>query len=349
MIAFFIGLILGLVVMSITISLSAVVVSLFTDSYISIARVFGKTGRRSSPDQKFTWNSDKFVLLPSFYLQLGIDEETDSKYKKVTLAMDLLLMFLNFLYAFVILYFFWKNPKFGARILRSSAEYAAIVGILTVIMRIYRTFIKGQDLASFSRSQVLKLKNGATFEQLDMSIPDGMFDKATRQEKVFYLYLCFSKALWMKNFSALNNLVRQMDLAVRKHGTNSEYAYETLIMGGYYHILFYSSYVNPNPSHAARIYNLIKPAIEADMDANGRRTLAYYQFYILNQPQLASITLNQAIEALQTPDMNRITQAELNLEKRLIEELQDNMTRILNPGTFTKPVIENTFDDAPIF
>ena len=152
----------------------------------------------------------------------------------------------------------------------------------------------------------------------------------------------------MRNFNALNGIVRQLDLALRKHGPNSDYIETTLDVYGYYDILFYSSYVNQNHNHAVRIYNLIKPTLDADKDANGRRVKAYYEFYVMNQSQQASITLNQAIEALRDIDTVINTKAEIDLERRLIEELQDNMTRIMNPGGFGRPVIENTFDDAPL-
>lgn len=333
-------------------ALGTSLIALFSSAWVGTIRIFGKTGRKKKEDSSYTWSNDKFVFLPVFVLNMDLQDDIDSKMKKLNMSMYLVLLFLSSIYAFVILYFFWMNPQFGPTILRASAWMVLINAVLSFFKHLYTVFIKGEDLASFTRNKMMSIKNGSTFEQLDMSIPDGMFEKGSRKDKVLYLHLCYCKALWMKNFTALNNLVRQMDLALRKHGANTEYTYDTMSVFGYYDILFYSSYVNHNAAHAVRIYNIFKPRLEADMDPNGRRVLAYYQFYVQKQAQEASITLNQAIEALHKaemdPDRNDVTQAEIDLERRLIEELQDNMTRVLNPGTFTRPVIENTFDDAPL-
>jgi hypothetical protein len=352
MIATFIGIWLGVIVEGVFMAIGPAIVALFSNSWIGTIRVFGKAGRRKKDEDHYTWSKDKFTLLPILVLNMDMDEGIDAKYKRLTIAMYLVNLVLAGIYSFFILYFFWKNPRFGPRILRNSAIMVLGTGIISLIRQLYITFIKGEDLASFTRSKYLALMSGATYEQMDMSIPDGMYEKGSRKDKVLYLHICYQKALWMKNFAALNNLVRQLDLALRKHGANSEYTYDTLSNFGYYDILFYSTYVNHNASHAVRIYNLIKPTLEADMDPNGRRVLAYYQFYVLKQAQMASITLNQAIDGLHNWDIgmdgNQTTKAEIEVERRLIEELQNNMTQALNPGTFTKPVIENTLDDIPL-
>ena len=346
------GIGLGFIVEGIFMAIGPAVVALFSNSWIGTIRIFGKAGRKKKGEDHYTWSNDKFTLLPLLVLNMDLEEGIDSKFKRLNIAMYLVNILLAGLYAFVILYFFWKNPRFGPRILRESAWIVLGTGILSLIRQLYVMYIKGEDLASFTRTKILALMSGATLEQMDMSIPDGMFEKGSRKDKVLYLHICYLKALWMKNFAALNNLVRQMDIALRKHGANSEYTYDTMSNFGYYDILFYSTYVNHNASHAIRIYNLIKPTLEADMDPNGRRVLAYYQFYVLKQAQEASITLNQAIDGLHDWDIgidgNQTTKAEMEVERRLIEELQNNMTQAMNPGTFTKPVIENTLDDIPL-
>jgi len=345
MISLLFGIGFGVIVFSLFYALATYLVAFFSNSCIGLIKIFGKVGRRHKNGEKFTWNKDKFSIIPRILIIFDLEEH--GKVKKIRLTIGFLILLLGIIYTFVIMYFFWGIPKFVPKLLCYSAIYSVTCIIYSNIILIY-SYIKGDELQEFTWSQKLKIKNGATFEQLNMSIPEGMFEKSSKDAQVGYLYLCFSRSLWMKNFSALNNIVRQLDVALRKHGEKSEYSYDVLTVGGYYDILFYSTYVNPNQSHAVRIYNMIKQTLEADMDPDGRRVLAYYQFYIMNQPQLASITLNQAIEAVYNADTTIFSQAELNLERRLIEELQDNMTRVLNPGTFTKPVIENTFDDAPI-
>ncbi len=347
-VALVLGTILGILVTSAVIVVSSLLTAKLTGAWISQIRIFGKTGKKGRTDENREWHKDKFVLLPVVILNATMEGDFREDLKKMNIVNAILTFAMAGIYAFVGIFLTWKNTAFVASMFKYSAIFAVIEIVLSCLKMIVSKIKKGNSLGNFCLDRFEELKNGLSLEQLNMSVPDTMLDKADQHSKIFYYHMCYTKSLWMRNFNALNGIVRQLDLALRKHGPNSDYIETTLDVYGYYDILFYSSYVNQNHNHAIRIYNLIKPKLDADKDANGRRVKAYYEFYVLNQSQQASITLNQAIEALRDVDTVVTTKAEIDLERRLIEELQDNMTRIMNPGGFGHPVIENTFDDEPL-
>ena len=342
------GLWFGAIVVGIILAVASVITAEISGAWISSVRIFGKNGQKNSRDASRIWHRDKFVFLPKVILQVSPEEGYAEEIKRMNTIMNLLTFMLLGIYAFVFLFLTWREYSFWATCLKYSAFFAVVETVILFIKFINYKLSKGYQLETICQERLNELRNGAPLENLDMSIPDGVIDKADRKGKVFYYHLCFSKSLINRNYTALNGIVRQIDAALRKNGPKSEYVDERLCSIGFYDILFYSSYINPNPKHAQRIYNFIRPTIEADMDVNGRRVLAYYQFYILKQAQAAAITLSQASQSLQNVDTEIFVPAEINLERRLLEELQNNMTRIISPGSFTRPIIENTYDDVPL-
>ncbi len=346
MLAAFFSVIVGFFLLFWFFTLSMFMTTWFTGAYVCTFRLFTKLGKKRTAEEKITWHRDKFTIIP--IVELGHDYDSLSEGEKGRITAISLVIFglIIGIYTFLICFFMWGDQRFLQRVLLLSALYVSVAYVAYLIRRIINEIRLKNGLGSFCREKIKELKDGAAIEQIDLKVSDAVRKKASRFDKCLYLDLCGMKALWNKDFDSLNSIVREQDRNLRKRGPNSDFVYENMLMGGYYLILFYSTYVNPNYNNAVRIYNFIRPALEADMDPNGRRVLAYYQFYIMKQPEVAAITLNQAIEAIQTVDRTRFTNAEYNIEKRLIEELQKNMTEALNPGTFTKPVIENTYDEG---
>ncbi|MBR6402499.1 MAG: hypothetical protein IKS48_03865 [Eubacterium sp.] len=79
-----------------------------------------------------------------------------------------------------------------------------------------------------------------------------------------------------------------------------------------------------NPNNAMKFYEKIRPILETDMDLNGRRVLAYFQYYVLKRPDLAEITLAQADKAEENVKAV-LSKTEQKYEQKLIEELRENM------------------------
>lgn len=346
MLAAFFGIIIGLFLSLWFVAISLMLTTLFTESFVLYFRLFGKTGKKHKSEEKLKWHRDKFSIYPR--VALGVDAENLSEEILRTTNVVSIIIFglISVVFIFLIVFFMIGDQRFLQRMLLFAALDVGVTFVLILIGTIIAGVKSKNGLGTFCREKVKELRQGAAIEQIDLRVSDEVRNKATRYEKCIYLNLCGLKALWNKDFDSLNSIVREQDRNLRRTGPNSDFVYDNILIGGYYLILFYSTYVNPNYNNAVRIYNFIRPSLEADMDPNGRRVLAYYQYYILKQPELAAITLNQGIESLKIFDKAIMTEAEFKLEKRLMEELQNSMTEALNPGTFTRPVIENTYDEG---
>ena len=104
--------------------------------------------------------------------------------------------------------------------------------------------------------------------------------------------------------------------------------HDTALLG--YGLIFQSmnSTVNMNLStifHLRGVNFTIRNELERDMDPNGRRVLAYYQYYIMKNPELADKTIREAEAALTNEESLIFSKAELDLERKLIRQLRVNM------------------------
>ena len=153
--------------------------------------------------------------------------------------------------------------------------------------------------------------------------------------------LCCYNALDKGDYKALAGYLSQIDDMLKlPNGYNKFIGYTQC----YYHIIFYSSYINPNKANAIKFYNVIKERLESDMDPCGRRVLAYYQYYVLSRPDLAIVTINQAEEALaKRAGTNVFTDAEYRFEKDLIEKIKTNMANDSEAASGEHPIIRGNF------
>ncbi|MBO4494701.1 MAG: hypothetical protein J5752_02460 [Clostridiales bacterium] len=86
-------------------------------------------------------------------------------------------------------------------------------------------------------------------------------------------------------------------------------------------MMSYFSFRMKDPERATFFYNRSKKDIDADMDANGRRRLAYYAYYALGDAEMARKYLDQGLEALKVPDTLR-TRYENGLEEKMLKYLK---------------------------
>ena len=70
---------------------------------------------------------------------------------------------------------------------------------------------------------------------------------------------------------------------------------------------------------------MIKFRLEADMEPAGRRVLAAFQLYIMNRPDLAAASITQAEQFLDNHEDSFLEDAELKLERKLIDELKSKI------------------------
>ncbi|MBP5492156.1 MAG: hypothetical protein J6Y08_04865 [Clostridiales bacterium] len=141
------------------------------------------------------------------------------------------------------------------------------------------------------------------------------FEKASLGEKVVYLGIFYRYAEMRNDLMAMAEAAH----AYEKLGTL------TLTETGHTHVdgtLFvYYSFREKNPELAKKYYQHSRKAIDNDMDCNGRRKLAYYAYYILEDKALARTYLEQGLWALTVEDP-RMAKLERTLEERMLGYLK---------------------------
>lgn len=336
---FLLGILIGIEIFQIFyFAVNSLISKMFGQTLVRF-RIFSFEGKRTKKDQKLEWSkNNKFVPYPSaFYgkLDLQIHEDEERKTVYVILAV---LGVVVMTYSAVICTMFWGVNNPSGKLFMGSA-FGVIAFLVVFIYAVLNTTSKeNKILLDRYDTAIRQLQDGATFEQLVLPL-DGLDNPKIRDNvKCAYLNMCALKDIALRDYNHLSNIVRRLDACLLKMG-NGSYTRDTMYYRFYYPIIFYSTYINPNYSNAIRFYNIIKDSLESDMDANGRRVLAYYQYYIVKRPDLAAVTLGQAEQALENFNGNPITQAEINTERILIEELRNNMTKALNPQEGYQPLI----------
>ena len=300
--AFTFGLILGIIISGILRFGVEAIMYRMAGYFLMRIRIFNSEGYRINPEKKLEWRrSSKFMLYPvAAYAKLPYSAEEEEK--KLAIIVDTIMGILTMVYGILICSMYWGvNNRF--------------------------------------QEAVKQLKNGATFEQLELS-QEGLDNPKIRGNvKCAYLSLCWYKAYSLMNYQAMGMYCKMMDTELKKLGSGV-YPADSLYDGYYGIIIFYSTYINPNYTNAIRFYNIVRKNLETDMEANGRRILAYYQFYVLKRPELAAITISQAEQALDASNDSIMTPAEINLERKLIDELRNNMMKVTNPDQGYQPLIK---------
>jgi hypothetical protein len=160
-------------------------------------------------------------------------------------------------------------------------------------------------------------------EEKLLSSPMPAFDyleygKAPVMQRVPYLctyYLCAEIKNDLPALAQAANAFSKLNTATL---TDAGHFSVDTTMFGYY------SFREKNPSMATRHYSHSMKNIDADMDCNGRRKLAYYAFYILEDKDLARTYLEQGLRALKVVDP-RITPAHLHFEERMLNYLKSQL------------------------
>ena len=338
MIVMILGVLFGVFVFNyVMIGITAICI-LLTPHFVLVFEIFGKHGERKVQEQALVWTKRRFSIIP--YLVAGYDlEASDVKDERNYKIIYILLMtLLGFIPGIALLVLLWGLESAHADFLK-GVGVAILSHYFIQILALIR--ISGANQSSFRallRSKALELRKGASYEQIVLPTELLTFRTNDYYTRIKYLEICCRKYLWLQDYNQLNAYIRDMDLTLKHGKKNGGFIYSPLYVDGYYQILYYSTFVNPNFVNATRVYNVIKTYLEQDMNANGRRVLAYYQYYVMKRPDLAAITLSQAVEGMKQAKFLKMCDADIALSNRLIDQLQDIMTNQLNPAE-RKPVI----------
>ena len=285
--------------------------------------VYGIEFRRSGFKDKFIRTKGRFKILPLVMCtKKNLTEKEDMLYIAICAFVKLILfggMFLLYVIPHKKDMDYYRGVQFLCGLFTGMLIYAITYIILYVIL-----IAKGSNnnLMKINRRAFDQLWAGASFSELDID-PAYTEDKSiTKLMRCSHLNLCCARALEQGDYNGLTNLVRKLDEIL--YVVNDYDRFESYT-GCYYQILFYSTYINYNVQNAMKFYNIIGQRLENDMDPNGRRILAYYQYYILRQPDKAEISLRQAEDAINKMQDSFFTRAEIELEKKFIKELKFNM------------------------
>ncbi|SNU07976.1 hypothetical protein SAMN06297422_11394 [Lachnospiraceae bacterium] len=299
------------------------IISLPMGLYLLSFSIFGKECGRTAKNEKFVWRNCHFSVFPvAIFGKPYIKEKEDLFFAFSKLIINAVIFVSIFLFVMI------KNKVgiFGMGFVSGITAGSAFCAIIYLVLSFIK-ILKGDNriLYKLTNAELEKLKNGTSFSQINIYPEMAANKKINRTFRATQWNFCCYNALDKHDYVALGNYLRQMDELLK--GPNG---YDTFISYTlcYYHIIFYSSYINPNRINAMKFYGVIKDRLESDMEPNGRRVLAYYQLYIMNRPDLAAVTIDQAEQAIikRTGD-DIFTQAELKLEKRLINEIKDNIRR----------------------
>ena len=108
-------------------------------------------------------------------------------------------------------------------------------------------------------------------------------------------------------------------------------------------MMLYYSFRVKDPEKATFHYNRSKNDIDRDMDANGRRRLAYYAYYTLCDADAARKYVDQGLDALKVPDPLR-TRYENGLEEKMLKYLKSVLDQRETEERAKKEGSDATFD-----
>ena len=339
---FIIGAFVGLELFFVLHILVNKIISKMMGMFMMSVWIFSKRGIRTHENAEFTWiKNSKFSIAP--IVVYGKIDLTSEERRKYNLTVGAFLGLIVMLYSVIACSQFWGVRSSSGRFFMGIA-LMMIVLLVVYAMATIKMLNRGSEVLFDRYNEIItQLKNGATFEQIQIPMIDYYDPKIESSLKCAFLHLSFYKAFALKDFANLGKITQRLDAEMKNMGRGN-YTTEPLYMGYYYPIIFYSTYINPNYANAIRFYNIAKNVLDAEKEPNGLRVMAYYQFYIMRKPDLAAITISRAEQALEEHNNPNIFPAEIEMERKLIAELRDNMTKIISPDYGYQPIISPNYD-----
>ena len=338
----FFGSILGIYAYNIVFSLSQVILAKIMGLYLIRFALFGTEWTKSSTKGKVEKHKGKFTFFPSLiYSKPQISKSEDTRYGFSCMAVTTVIVMIPcVIYLFICKGGLFARQNLFVTFIVFGAMYMTIcMPVLTALKMGNKSNRHARDLYAASLD---KLWHGS-FADIEV-YPDVANDpKVNTTYRVIHMNMCISKALYTRDFDRLHEYMRSLDTMLRGPGGYSTFVAYT---GCYYHLIFYSSYINRNRENATKFYNIIKERLEPDKDANGRRVLAYYYLYVLNNVNRAKEYIAQAEEALESRNADMYTEGEFLLDQMYIDEIKTNIDKVENPAYVDleqgNPLMDNT-------
>ncbi|MDE6024136.1 MAG: hypothetical protein K2G45_01645 [Lachnospiraceae bacterium] len=151
--------------------------------------------------------------------------------------------------------------------------------------------------------------NGKQLEDMELPPHEQLGLKTTKYDILMYEGLRFMQKLYLGFYSELLPIVEFLEGNLTKGYIRSEAPV-------FYTIIFYYSYINRNAEKAAYYFGEAEDDLKHDMDSDGRRVMAYYEYYILGQKEQAK---KAAMDGLKVIDKFSICDEEREQERKLLE------------------------------
>ncbi len=146
----------------------------------------------------------------------------------------------------------------------------------------------------------------------------AMFGSAALGSKIRYLCSFYRVAEMRNDLAAMSECIDEMTRLKTVGLTDMGHFYLDTVLFSYY------SFRHKVPVLATQFYQHSKRNIDADTDANGRRKLAYYAFYVLNDKEAAKKYVEEGLSALSVDDPRQL-EIFLKFEEKMLLYLKSQL------------------------
>ncbi len=181
--------------------------------------------------------------------------------------------------------------------------------LFVTVSTIYFYVNAKKSLRGWIKQVVKAWINGKRLEDMELPPHEQLSLKTTRYDLLLYENLRFMQKLSLGLYNELLPIVEFLEDNLMQGYMRSEGS----VYGA---IIFYYSYINRNEKKAAYYFGKAEDDLRHDMESDGRRVMAYYEYYILGQKEQAVKT---AMDGLKVIDKFSICDEERKMERKLLE------------------------------
>lgn len=196
--------------------------------------------------------------------------------------------------------------------------------IVDVFISLYTYLVLMKRLGGYVDSLIKRLRNGETYESMNLQpVEDLPYKNPTMYEKGMYYLFYIPYLICMDRIEALKQPIKEMT----DHYLAREYILQETPI--YYWLIYYYSRYEVNEYYANVFCHKVSSTLEKDMDANGRRVLAYYYYGIKHDIETSRRYVEEGMSVI---EKYGLPGAERELERKLLMELDEMITaKILRP------------------
>lgn len=167
---------------------------------------------------------------------------------------------------------------------------------------------------------VKKFMEGVPIDDIDVPPYTSYgYKDPSKAEIANYQHFAYLKAIWNFDSKSLDEIVSSTEKGINISYGFKDGAFLMSLTNNYYDLLHYYSALKFDKHRAEYIFHTIGKDLTKDKDANGKRVLAYYTFFVLEDPQTAMKLVKEGLELV--PEYPIISQRPL--EERLLRELEE--------------------------